>query len=176
MKRGRILTPLYFIYDSPLGEISAALGSNGITDLAIGAEPGLFLERAAARFKAAPVFEPAGFHSLRAELDAYFRGETVSFSQELDLRGSLFEMRVWHAIMEIPRGETRSYAWVAERAGSPGGARATGGACGRNPVPIICPCHRVVRADGGLGGYTGGLDIKTGLLRIEGAGHWPWLR
>ena len=83
-------------------------------------------------------------------------------------------MRVWHAIMEF-KGRP-AHMPGRSRAGSPGGARAAGGAAGRNPVPVICPCHRVVRADGGLGGYTGGLDIKTGLLRIEGVGQWSGLR
>lgn len=164
------MRPLYFIYDSPLGEISVALGPRGVTDLSIRADLKIFLERVGARSGVVPVFDPARFRQLRTELDGYFRGEPVSFSQKLDLSGSPFEKRVWQAILKIPRGQTRSYAWVAEQAGCPGGARAAGGATGRNPVPIICPCHRVVRSDGSIGGYTGGLDIKKRLLMIEGAG------
>ncbi len=164
------MEPVYFIYDSPLGEISVALGPRGVTDLSIRADLRIFLEGVASRSGAAPVFDPARFALLSSELDRYFRGEPVSFSARLDLQGSPFDMRVWQAILDIPFGQTRSYAWVAQRAGSPGGARAAGGAAGRNPVPIICPCHRVVRADGSLGGYTGGLDIKSRLLTIEKAG------
>ncbi len=159
----------YFTYESPLGELSVALGPRGVTDLSIRVGLKTFFERVRSRSGAAPVFDPARFALLKAELDGYFRGEPVSFSVKLDLQGSPFEMRVWQAILDIPRGQTRSYAWVAKRAGSPGGARAAGGAAGRNPVPIICPCHRVVKADGSIGGYTGGLDIKSRLLMIEGA-------
>lgn len=160
----------YFIYDSPLGELSVAIGPRGVTDLLIRADLKTFLERVRSRSGAAPAFDPARFTLLGSELDRYFRGELVAFSAKLDLSGSPFEQRVWQAILDIPRGQTRSYAWVAQRAGSPGGARAAGGATGRNPVPIICPCHRVVKADGSIGGYTGGLDIKKRLLLIEGAG------
>lgn len=167
---GDAMRPVYFIYDSPLGEISVALGPRGVTDLSIRADLKIFLEMVGSRCGVAPVFDPARFSLLSAELDGYFRGEPVSFSARLELQGSTFERRVWQAILEIPRGQTRSYAWVAQRAGSPGGARAAGGAAGRNPVPIICPCHRVVRIDGSIGGYTGGLDIKKRLLMIEGTG------
>ena len=167
--RGRAVGSFYFIYDSPLGELSIAIGPRGVTDLLIRADLKTFLERVRSQSGAAPLFDPARFTLLKSELDGYFRGEPVSFSQKLDLSGSPFERRVWQAILDIPRGQTRSYAWVAQRAGSPGGARAAGGAAGRNPVPIICPCHRVVKADGSIGGYTGGLDIKSRLLMIEGA-------
>lgn len=160
----------YFIYDSPLGEISVAFGPRGVTDLLIRADLKTFLERVRSRTGAAPAFDPARFTLLKSELDRYFRGEPVAFSAKLDLQGSTFEHRVWQAIFDIPSGQTRSYAWVAQRAGSPGGARAAGGAAGRNPVPIICPCHRVVKTDGSIGGYTGDLDIKKRLLMIEGAG------
>lgn len=160
----------YFIYDSPLGEISVALGQRGVTDLLIRADLKTFLERVRSRSGADPAYDPARFALLGSELDRYFRGEPVAFSVKLDLQGSPFEHRVWQAILDIPRGQTRSYAWVAERAESPGGARAAGSAAGRNPVPIICPCHRVVKADGSIGGYTGGLDIKKRLLMIEGTG------
>jgi methylated-DNA-[protein]-cysteine S-methyltransferase len=83
--------------------------------------------------------------------------------------GTAFERRVWAAISAIPFGQTRSYKQVAQEAGSPGAARAAGGACGRNPVPIIVPCHRVIASGGKLGGFSGGLDIKTVLLDLEKA-------
>jgi O-6-methylguanine DNA methyltransferase len=92
----------------------------------------------------------------------------------LDLSpGAPFERAVWEAIRAVPFGETRSYLQIAQTAGSPRAVRAAGRACGRNPVPIIVPCHRVVRSDGGLGGYTGGVHLKQALLEIEqkGAGN-----
>ena len=74
---------------------------------------------------------------------------------------------IWQATRSIPHGETRSYAWVAARAGNPLGARAAGQALGKNPLPVVVPCHRVVAADGGLGGFTGGLYLKRKLLALE---------
>lgn len=83
--------------------------------------------------------------------------------------GTAFERRVWAAISAIPFGDTRSYKQVAEAAGSPGAARAAGGACGRNPVPIIVPCHRVIASGGKLGGFSADPDIKRALLDLEKA-------
>jgi len=87
----------------------------------------------------------------------------------LDLRkGTLFDRNVWGQIETIAFGELRSYGWIAARAQSPGASRAVGRACGRNPVPILIPCHRVVASGGKLGGYSGGLHIKRALLDLEG--------
>lgn len=75
---------------------------------------------------------------------------------------------MWRALLKIPRGETRSYAWVARQIGKPRATRAVGAACGANPVPIVVPCHRVIASDGSLGGFGGGLAWKRKLLRLEG--------
>ncbi len=88
----------------------------------------------------------------------------------LDVRGSRFQRRVWAALCEIPSGETRSYGEIAARLDCPGGARAVGRACATNPVPVAVPCHRAVRADGGLGGFLGGLARKRALLANERRG------
>jgi O-6-methylguanine DNA methyltransferase len=82
-------------------------------------------------------------------------------------KGTVFERKIWAAISSIPFGETRSYKQIAEAAGNPGAARAAGGACGRNPVPLIIPCHRVIASGGKLGGFSAGLDIKAALLNLE---------
>lgn len=87
----------------------------------------------------------------------------------LDLVGTAFQQRVWRALREIPRGETRSYSEIAKRVGSPAAVRAVGSACGKNPVAVVVPCHRVVREDGELGGYRWGLDRKRALLERERA-------
>jgi methylated-DNA-[protein]-cysteine S-methyltransferase len=101
-------------------------------------------------------------------LKLYFQGVKVEFPDELDLSGAtLFQRMIWQATRSIPHGETRSYAWVAARAGNPLGARAAGQALGKNPLPVVVPCHRVVAADGGLGGFTGGLYLKRKLLALE---------
>ena len=103
-------------------------------------------------------------------LTNYFTGKTVDFSQvPLKLSsGTEFQIAVWNAIREIPAGETRSYKWLAEQIGNPKAVRAVGGAVGANPISIIIPCHRVIRSDGKLGGYGGGVKQKRLLLELEG--------
>lgn len=103
-------------------------------------------------------------------LKAYFSGKKVEFPDKVDLSGATpFQKRVWQAARFIPYGETRSYLWIAEKIGKPGAARAVGQALGKNPLLIIVPCHRVVASDGGLGGFSGGLEMKRRLLEIEGS-------
>lgn len=105
----------------------------------------------------------------RAQLDAFFDGDLRQFSLPMKPAGSPFEVRVWTALRAIPYGETRSYGDIARTVES--NARAVGGACGRNPMPILIPCHRVVGADGHMTGYSGGegIETKLALLRLEGA-------
>ena len=103
-------------------------------------------------------------------LRAYFAGERRRVCVPLaDVAATPFQRAVWEAIRRIPHGEVRSYGWIARAIGRPRAARAVGAACGANPWPIIVPCHRVVAADGSLGGYSAGLKWKRLLLRIEGA-------
>ena len=83
--------------------------------------------------------------------------------------GTPFQKRVWKAIASIPQGETRSYAWLAKKAGSPKAYRAAAQACGANPLPRIIPCHRVIASDGSIGGFSGGIALKRKLLRLEGS-------
>lgn len=101
------------------------------------------------------------------ELNEYFAGERTEFSFPLDLRGTEFQKRCWRALLEIPYGETRSYADIARAVGSPRGFRAVGMANNRNPIAIVVPCHRVLASDGTLCGYGGGLDVKEYLLKLE---------
>ncbi len=104
----------------------------------------------------------------RAELEACFSGTRKTFSIPLRASGTVFQRRVWDALAEIPWGETRSYGDIARRIGNPKGVRAVGLANGRNPLPIVVPCHRVIGSDGSLTGYGGGLPIKVKLLALEG--------
>ena len=104
-------------------------------------------------------------------LAAYFAGERVDFDCEPDTAGaSAFDVRVWAAAREIGYGEVRTYGWIAARIGQPGAARAVGQALGRNPTPVIVPCHRVIRSDGTLGGFGCGVEWKRRLLVLEGIG------
>ena len=105
----------------------------------------------------------------RTQLDAYFAGARAEFDLPLDPRGTPFQQRVWAALREIPIGRTISYLELARRTGDPRAVRAVGAANGRNPLPLVVPCHRVIGADGSLVGFGGGLDRKRWLLRHEGA-------
>jgi len=103
-----------------------------------------------------------------ARLKSYFSGRRVDFPEELDLSSATpFQHQVWRLTRLIPYGETRSYGWLARRLGKIGAARAVGQALARNRLPVIVPCHRVVRGDGSLGGYSGGVGVKESLLRLE---------
>lgn len=109
-----------------------------------------------------------------ADLQRYFAGEEVAFDYRLDLsQATGFQRSVWRVVREIPWGQVRSYRWVAERVGNPRATRAVGGALAKNPLPIIIACHRVVRSDGSLGGFSSGLGWKRGLLELEGVRVGP---
>ena len=113
------------------------------------------------------------FAAVTEQLDAYFAGDRQEFDVPLRLEGTPFQRAVWSALCTIPFGETISYAELARRVGRASAFRAVGQANGRNPVAIVVPCHRVVAADGTIGGYGGGLDRKRWLLAHEGAkGRW----
>jgi len=101
------------------------------------------------------------------QLRAYFAGELRDFDLTLDMQGTGFQTRVWHELRNIPYGETRSYSFVANTIGAPKAVRAVGAANGRNPIPIVVPCHRVIGAGGSLVGYGGGLPLKRFLLDLE---------
>lgn len=101
------------------------------------------------------------------QLRDYFAGRLRHFDLPLRADGTAFQRDVWRAMSAIPYGETRSYAQLAHTVGKPGAARAVGSACGRNPLPIVVPCHRVITSDGKLGGYSGGVNVKEQLLELE---------
>ncbi len=101
------------------------------------------------------------------ELQAYFQGELKSFDVPLEIAGTAFQERVWNALRTIPYGQTRSYSQIAGQIGAPKAVRAVGAANGRNPIPIIVPCHRVIGASGSLVGFGGGLAWKRLLLDLE---------
>lgn len=110
----------------------------------------------------------ASFGDLPQRLRSYLEGEPVDFPDTLDLAGATrFQRSVWRIARTIPYGETRSYAWVASQLGLPEAARAVGQALGRNLLPIIIPCHRVIGSDGSLSGFGGGVKMKRYLLQIE---------
>jgi len=161
----------YAPVDSPFGPLLAAATKRGLVKLAFPEEDvdGV-LERLAQRVSPRIVAADAQLDPVRRELDQYFAGRRRGFALPLDwtLVGP-FGRRVLGATAEIPYGGVLSYAEVAAEAGSPRGSRAAGNALGANPIPIVVPCHRVLRSGGALGGYGGGLDRKRFLLELEGA-------
>ena len=114
----------------------------------------------------------APFGEVFRQLEAYFAGELRDFDLPLRPEGTVFQRRVWDALRSIPYGETRSYGQLANEIGNPKAVRAVGAANGRNPLPIVVPCHRVIGSDGSLTGFGGGLATKEKLLNLErfGAG------
>jgi len=150
----------YAILPSPVGDLLLTAEAEGLTGLLM------------APFEVSESWErdEERFAFVGAQLDAYWSGTRQSFDVPVDLRGSAFQLRVWQALTEIPYGTTISYGELARRAGKGRAARAAGAACGRNPVSIIVPCHRVVGASGVLTGYGGGIDRKRALLELEGRG------
>ncbi|MGD2079541.1 MAG: methylated-DNA--[protein]-cysteine S-methyltransferase [Nitrospirota bacterium] len=104
----------------------------------------------------------------KRDLAEYFEGRLRQFSQKtVFAEGTEFEKEVWKAIREVPYGETRTYKWLAQRVGSPGGSRAVGQALSKNPIPIVVPCHRIIESTGNIGGYSSGVHIKRRLLEME---------
>lgn len=101
------------------------------------------------------------------ELQAYFQGERKVFSVPLDLQGTKYQQEVWKALCSIPYGQTSTYGQLAKQMGKVGGAQAVGQALGKNPCLIIVPCHRILSADGSLGGYSQGTKLKKWLLELE---------
>jgi methylated-DNA-[protein]-cysteine S-methyltransferase len=161
----------YAPVDSPFGELLVAASDRGLLRLAFPEENAdNVLERLAARISPRIVQAPAQLDPIRRELDEYFAGRRRSFELALDwtLVGP-FGRRVLAAASQIPYGRVLTYTEVAAEAGSPRGSRAAGNALGANPIPIVVPCHRVLRGSGALGGYAGGLPRKQFLLELEGA-------
>jgi methylated-DNA-[protein]-cysteine S-methyltransferase len=111
--------------------------------------------------------DDSAFPSAVEQLEEYFTGDRTEFDLELDMVGTVFQRKVWGALLTIPFGETRSYGEIACQIGAPGAFRAVGLANGHNPIGIIVPCHRVIGSNGSLTGYGGGLDRKRALLEME---------
>ncbi|MFQ5716882.1 MAG: methylated-DNA--[protein]-cysteine S-methyltransferase [Nitrospinales bacterium] len=166
---------IYTVFDSPLGLVGVAASKRGIVRMKLQlANEDEFLEYLASAHERPLLKKPGAFRALKDHLSLYFKGQGVRFDCPLDLNlkpATPFQIRVWRALRSIPYGETRSYQWLAGAVGHPDAWRAVGGANGKNPVPILVPCHRVVRKNGDLGGYSGGVHIKRFLIDLERARH-----
>jgi methylated-DNA-[protein]-cysteine S-methyltransferase len=140
----------------------------GIIEAGYDGEALVFLDLSAGKKQKQPLPCAGITKKLKKDLDKYFKGKKMAFKYRLDLKGlTCFEKKALLALKTIPYGETRSYGWVAKRAGSPKASRAAGNAVGKNPFPIIIPCHRVIHGDGSIGGFSSGLKWKKLLHKTE---------
>jgi methylated-DNA-[protein]-cysteine S-methyltransferase len=166
-----LLDVAYATVDTPFGPLLVANTPKGLVKISF---PSVYddeetLADLAARISPRVLEAPARLDDVRRQLDLYFAGRLREFDLELDWQlSSGFRRRALRAIDRIPYGKTRSYTDIARSAGNERAVRAAGTACGSNPIPIVVPCHRVLRSGGGLGGYGGGLPMKEALLRLEG--------
>lgn len=159
----------WVVAETPIGPLTLAATPAGLVSVGFGREDDV-LPALAARISPRVVRLPARFDQVRRELDEYFAGRRRHFDVPLDRRLSHgYRLAVLEELSTVPFGETVSYRDLAERTGRPGASRAVGSAMATNPIPIVVPCHRVLRTGGALGGYGGGLDTKVWLLRHEGA-------
>jgi methylated-DNA-[protein]-cysteine S-methyltransferase len=165
-----LLDVAYASTDSPFGRLLLAATPRGLVKLNLPSyDEGEALEDLARLVSPRIVEAPARLDSARRQLDLYFEEKLTEFDLPLDWRLTHgFRRRAVRAIHRIPYGQTRSYTQIAAGAGNERAVRAAGTACGANPIPIVVPCHRVLRSGGALGGYGGGLPMKEALLRMEG--------
>ncbi len=166
-----LLDVAYATLDSPVGKLLLASTEKGLVRIAYldGEDEPAALEDLTARLSPRVLRSPRRLDEARRELEQYFAGARRRFELPLDWRLSRgFARRVLGAAARIPYGSVSSYKHVAIEAGSPRGHRAAGNALGSNPLPIVVPCHRVLHSSGALGGYTGGVERKRLLLRVEG--------
>lgn len=149
----------YAIYSFPVGFLKIAYEEDRI----------VAIDRCEPTAPGAEGRKTALTEKVAAQLMEYFQGKRKVFDFPYELKGTDFQRKVWHALEEIPYGETRSYKDIAVAVGNPKACRAVGMANNRNPVSIVVPCHRVIGSGGALVGYGGGLDMKEYLLRLEGS-------
>ena len=169
--RGGILDVAYRTVDTPVGPLLLAATEAGLVRVAYASENhDAVLQSLADRISPRILSGSARLDNVARELGEYFDGHRQSFDGPLDWRLSAgFRSIVLHHLPEIGYGHTASYTAVAQLAGSPKAVRAVGTACATNPLPVVVPCHRVVRADGSMGGYRGGPEAKRALLTLEEA-------
>jgi methylated-DNA-[protein]-cysteine S-methyltransferase len=168
-----LLDVAYTTADSPFGQLLLATTPQGLVRVGLpNQDPDAALEELASKVSPRVLEAPGQLDDARRQLDLYFEGKSHDFDLPLDWQlTSGFREKVQRAIARIPYGQTSTYTEMARSAGNERAVRAAGTACGSNPIPIVVPCHRVLRTGGALGGYGGGLEMKEALLQHEGALH-----
>lgn len=147
----------YFTYETVVGPITVSCSPEAVKGITFGPEPPFIATHRETTLSCQAAHQ----------LSEYFSGTRQTFNLPLDPQGTLFQKKVWQALLTIPYGETRYYKQIANQIGCPKGARAIGMANNRNPIAIVIPCHRVIGKQGSLVGYAGGLALKEQLLNIE---------
>src|SRR6267142_2954442 len=166
--KGKGQTIAYCCFPTLLGTVLVAATARGVCSIKLADDaaqlPGLLAEE----FREAELVEdPAAVKNFKEKILSFLAGDPSLAKVPVDVRGTVFQRKVWDQLRRIPSGETRTYQQIARAIGAPAAVRAVGSACGANPVALLVPCHRAVRADGGLGGYAWGLPVKQRLLEIE---------
>lgn len=170
-ERDGILDVAYRVLDTPVGPLLLAATERGLVRVAYACEGhDTVLQALADKISPRILAAPARLDTVAGQLDGYFAGQRQFFDVPLDWRLSAgFRSTVLHHLRDIGYGHTATYSAVARLAGNPRAVRAVGSACATNPLPVVVPCHRVVRSDGAIGGYIGGPDVKRTLLALEAA-------
>ncbi|WP_312319699.1 methylated-DNA--[protein]-cysteine S-methyltransferase [Stenotrophomonas sp.] len=158
------MTLLYDTFDSPIGALTVAGDSQGIHHILF--ENNRYDAKGRERWQR----DAHALRDARTQLLQFLHGQRTTFELPLAPHGTDFQLRVWTALADIPFGQTWSYVQLARHIGQPTASRAVGAANGRNPLPIVLPCHRVIGASGALTGFGGGIETKAALLELEGRG------
>ena len=162
---------IYFsVFPSVVGNLLVAYTEHAIRMIDISDNVDFLKDRIRSEFPRSEKVEISGNLELKKGIEAFISGEDVKFNLRVD--GTPFELEVWSALLDVPYGQTVSYTEIAKRIGKPRAVRAVANACAKNPIPLIIPCHRIIRKSGGLGGYGPGIEKKIALLEIEGS-HTP---
>lgn len=159
---------IWSVSDLAIGWVGAVAGSRGLRFVTHGSSAADVEATISSRFDAQR--DDERMQSTMDLLRAISEGDPVDTSVDLDISGTDFQKSVWHELLTIPYGTTRSYSEVAEAIGSPLSVRAVAGACARNNIPLVIPCHRVIRSDGSISGFAWGVSVKRHLLDVEQAG------
>jgi AraC family transcriptional regulator of adaptative response/methylated-DNA-[protein]-cysteine methyltransferase len=167
--KGKGQTIAFNCFQTPLGLVLIAATEKGLCSVKLGDDAAKLKALLLEEFNQAELAE-APMQELKKKILAFIAGEASLGRVPLDIRGTVFQRRVWDELRRIPRGETRTYQDIARAVGAPAAVRAVGSACGANPVALVVPCHRAVRTDGGLGGYAWGISRKQRLLELEKSG------
>lgn len=170
---------VYTELPSPMGDMIAGATENGVCFLEWQDRGGVdrIFARVTKRYKSTPIMDTTNnmhLGNLRVELAQYFEGKLRNFRVQIDVKGTPFETKVWEQLLNIPSGQTRSYAQIAQAIGKPQAVRAVGRANGANYLAIVIPCHRVITSEGTLGGYGGKVWRKKRLLNLESGADDLW--